>query len=155
MWAVKGSRPRLTKDQRFAYAYIFGAVCPAKDQGAALVLPYANTEAMNLHLQEISCHIDEASHAVLLMDQAGWHIADEALIVPDNITILHIPPYSPELNSQENIWQYLRNNYLNNRIFKDYDAVVEACALAWNKLLAETGRISSIAARTWASSVSI
>lgn len=153
VWAVKGSRPRLIKDQRFGYAYIFGAVCPEKDKGAGLVLPFANTEMMNLHLQEISLHVDETSHAVLLMDKAGWHTEGGDLVVPENITIIHIPPYSPELNSQENVWQYLRNNYLNNRVFEDYDAILEACSSAWKKLVAETGRITSIASRSWATQV--
>jgi transposase len=152
---MRGSRPSLLKDQRFGYAYIFGAVCPSKDKGAGLVLPYANTEMMNLHLEEISLHVDATSHAVLLMDGAGWHTEGGELIVPDNLTIVHIPPYSPELNSQENVWQFLRNNYLNNRVFDDYDAIVEACSSAWKKLLAETGRIKSIAARPWIDQVSI
>ena len=118
------------------------------------MLPYANTAMMNLHLQEISLHVAAASHAILLMDGAGWHTEGGDLVVPDNITIIRIPPYSPELNSQENVWQYLRNNDLNNRIFEDYDAIVDACSSAWKELLAETGRIQSIATRSWADLVS-
>ncbi len=135
-------------DQRYACAYIFGAVCPARDTGAALVLPYANTEAMNLHLIEISKNVQKNAHAVLIIDGAGWHIAHE-LEVPSNISLLPLPPYSPELNAQENVWEYLRQNYLAGQIFKDFDEIVMACCAAWKKLIAEKGRITSIASRDW------
>ena len=105
VWARRGTRPRMTIDQRYEYAYIFGAVCPARDTGAALVLPYANTEAMNLHLKEISKNVQANAHAVLIVDGAGWHIAHD-LEVPDNLSLLPLPPYSPELNAQENIGSY-------------------------------------------------
>lgn len=140
----------MSRDQRHTNAYIFGAVCPARDTGAALVMPYVNTEAMNLHLKEISRHVQQGSHAVIIIDGAGWHRAGE-LVVPDNLSLLCLPPYSPELNAQENIWQYLRQNYLAGRIFDAYDAIVDACCDAWNALIAETGRIASIATRDWLS----
>lgn len=136
------------RDQRYTNAYIFGAVCPARDKGVALVMPYANTEAMNLHLREISRNVTPGAHAIIIIDGAGWHTAGE-LIVPDNLSLLPLPPYSPELNAQENIWQFLRQNYLAGRIFETYDDIVEACSAAWNALTAETGRIASIAAREW------
>ena len=137
-------------DQRHTNAYIFGAGCPARDVWAALVMPYVNTEAMNLHLIEISKTVAPSAHAVVIIDGAGWHIARD-LAVPGNITLLSLPPYSPELNAQENVWQFLRQNYLAGRVFEDYDAIVDACCEAWNRLVAETGRITSIAARDWLS----
>src|SRR3984893_10843242 len=100
------------RDQRHEWAYIFGAVCPRRDIGAALVLPYANAQAMNLHLEEISCQVTQDSHAVLLLDGAGWHQTGEKLRVPGNISLLQLPSYSPELNPVENIWQFLRQNHL-------------------------------------------
>lgn len=136
------------KDQRFAYTYLFGAICPQRDTGAALIMPYANGKAMNAHLQEISLHVQPRHHAVILMDGAGWHINKE-LKIPDNITLVKLPPYAPELNPIENIWQYLKDNYLNNRVFKDYKDIVDKTACAWKKLLAENGKISSIATRDW------
>lgn len=138
----------MKRDQRYACAYIFGAVCPARDTGVALVLPDADTDAMNLHLAEISRHVAKDAHAVLLIDGAGWHISGD-LVVPENITLLKLPAYSPELNAQENIWQYLRQNYLAGRIFKDYDDIVDASCKAWNALLATAGQIKSIAHRDW------
>lgn len=148
-WAKRGSRPRQPKDQRTAWAYIFGAVCPARDEGAALVLPRADTEAMQLHLEEIGRTVAAGAHGIVVMDKAGWHTTT-ALKVPANLSLLHLPAYSPELNPQENIWQFLRQTYLSNRVFDGYDAIVDACCKAWNALLAEGKRIFSIATRSWA-----
>ena len=148
-WARKGTRPRQPKDQRYANAYVFGAVCPARDTGAALVLPYADTWAMQQHLSEISRHVSAGAHAVLILDKAGWHTTKK-LRLPGNITPLHLPSASPELNPAENIWQYLRQTHLSNRVFDSYKAVVKACCSAWKKLIAEAGRIKSIATRSWA-----
>ena len=148
-WAKKGTRPRQPKDQRYANAYVFGAICPARDTGTALVLPYANADAMQHHLDDISRYVAAGAHAVLTLDKAGWHTTRK-LHVPANISLLHLPPTSPELNPTENIWQYLRQSYLSNRLFRDYDAVVEASSSAWNKLTAEQGRIASVGTRSWA-----
>ena len=109
-WARTGSRPRADHDQRTQSTYLFGAVCPQRGTGAALVLPACNTEAMQLHLDEIATKIAPDAHAVLILDQAGWHHA-RALKVPRNISLLPLPPRSPELNSQENIWQFIRQNW--------------------------------------------
>jgi hypothetical protein len=138
----------MRRDQRHTNAYIFGAVCPSRDKGVALVLPDSDTHAMNLHLAAVSQHIASGAHAVIIVDGAGWHIADE-LIVPHNISLLFLPPYSPELNAQENIWEYLRQNFLAGRVFETYDDIVDACCNAWNAMTAEAGRITSIASRTW------
>ncbi len=109
IWARRGTRPRAPRDRRYAWAYLFGAVCPDRAVGAGLVLPYANAEAMRLHLAEISRHVAQGAHAVLVLDGAGWHGAAN-LAIPDNLTLLPLPPYSPELNPVENVWQYLRQN---------------------------------------------
>ena len=116
-WARKGSRPRAAHDQRTQSTYLFGAVCPERGAGAALVLPACNTEAMQLHLDEIATKIAPGAHAILLLDQAGWHGA-KALKVPNNISLLQLPPRAPELNGQENIWQFMRQNWLSNRILR-------------------------------------
>ena len=149
-WARKGSRPNQPADQRYENAYLFGAVCPARDIGAALAMPAANTEAMQKHLDEIACNVVTGAHAIVLLDQAGWHTTDK-LKIPENLTLLPIPPASPELNAAENIWQYLRQTYLSNRVFKGYDEIIDTCCDAWRRLEAEAGRIRSIATRSWAS----
>jgi putative transposase len=153
VWADKGSRPRAPRDQRYDWAYLFGAVCPARGVGAALVLPSVNTEAMNLHLAEISTHVVPGAHAVITLDGAGWHQVGGKLKLPDNISLLPLPPYSPELNPVENVWQFLRQNHLANRVFDTYTAIVDACCEAWNALVAEPVRIRSIASRPWAEAV--
>jgi hypothetical protein len=152
MWAPRGTRPRAPRDRRYAWAYLFGAVCPERAIGAALVLPYANAEAMRLHLAEISRHVAQDAHAVLVLDGAGWHSAAD-LAVPDNLTLLPLPPYSPELNPVENVWQYLRQNQLSLRVWPDYDAIVETCCQAWNTLTAMPERLASITRREWARAV--
>ena len=131
-WAKRGTRPIAPRDQRTASTYIFGAICPQEGKGAALILPACNTEAMNLHLAEIAKAV--AAHAVLLVDQAGWHLSTR-LVVPANITIIPLPPKCPELNPVENVWQFMRDNWLSNRIFKSYDDLVDHCCAAWNKLI--------------------
>lgn len=153
VWADKGSRPRAPRDQRYASACLFGAVCPARGVGAALVLPSASIEAMNLHLAEISAGVAPDAQAVLILDGAGWHRPGGKLKVPDNISLLPLPPYSPELNPVENVWQYLRQNHLANRVFETYTAIVDACCEAWNALVAQPAKITSIATRDWAKAV--
>lgn len=102
IWADKGSRPRAPRDQRYDWAYLFGAVCQAQGIGAAIVLPFVNAEAMNLHLAEISTQVAPGAQAIIALDGAGWHQAGGRLVVPENISLLRLPPYSPELNPVEN-----------------------------------------------------
>jgi len=154
IWAQRGSRPPALRDQRYEWAYLFGAVCPARGVGAGLVLPHANVHAMNRHLQEVSRWVTPGAFAVLTLDGAGWHRNGGHLVVPDNIGLLKLPPYSPELNPVENIWEYLRQNYLSNRTFATYETIVDACCDAWNKLIAAPERIRSIATREYAKTVS-
>ena len=101
-WARRGTRPRAPRDQRTEWAYIFGAICPAKGKGAGLVMPWCDTDAMAAHLIEISAAVDPGAQAVLIVDQAGWHLTPK-LAIPDNITVLALPPRSPELNPVENV----------------------------------------------------
>jgi transposase len=112
------------------------------------MMPKANTCAMQLHLNEISRAVAKGAHAVVQMDRAGWHTTRK-LKVPKNITIILLPSRSPELNPVENIWQYLRQNWLSSRVFKTYDAILEAGCGAWNKLIAQPDTITSIGMRKW------
>lgn len=112
------------------------------------MMPRANTEAMQYHLEEISLHIEPKAHGVILMDRAGWHISND-LDVPSNLTIILLPSRSPELNPVENIWQYLRQNWLSNRVFENFEAIVEAGCRAWNNLAKLPETIRSIGMREW------
>jgi transposase len=148
-WARRGSRPRQPADQRYESAYLFGAICPARGTGAALALPYADTEAMQLHLEEVARMVRRGAHAVLLLDRAGWHTSAR-LALPKNITLVFLPSRAPELNPVENVWQYLRQNWLSNRVFDTYDAIIEAACDAWQNLIAQPDIITSIGLRDWA-----
>jgi hypothetical protein len=145
-WARRGTRPSAPQDQRTASTYIFGAICPQQGKAAGLVLPWCNIKAMSLHLAEISAQVAPGHHAALLLDQAGWHMSNH-LVVPANITLVPLPPKCPELNPQENVWQFMRDNWLSNRVFTSYDNIVEHCCEAWNKLVDQPWRIMTLGLR--------
>jgi len=147
-WARRGTRPSASKDQRTRSAYIFGAICPEHGKAAGLVLPFCNTETMTLHLAEISIAVARGAHAVVLMDQAGWHMTAK-LIVPENISIIALPAKCPELNPVENVWQFMRDNWLSNRVFTSHDNIVDHCCEACNKLVDLPWRIMTIGRRQW------
>jgi transposase len=112
-------------------------------------MPFVETEAMQEHLREISTHVARGAHAVLLLDRAGWHTT-KRLDVPRNITLIFLPSRSPELNPVEQIWQYIRANWLSNRVFETYDEIIDAACDAWNRLVKEPETITSIGMRDWA-----
>src|SRR3954452_25047388 len=148
VWYQKGVRPRGLHEHRFASAHLFGAVCQAHDTGVALVLPEVSTVAMNLFLAELAAAVPARTHAVLVLDRAGWHVSKN-LSVPANLTLVHLPPYSPELNPVERVWLYLRERWLSHRVLAGYDAVLDAACAAWNALRAEPGRLRSLTAFPW------
>lgn len=150
VWAPVGSRPAMVRDNRRNSAYLFGAICPDRGIGAAIISPAANIIAMNHHLAEISTQVTTGAHAVLIVDGAGWHQAGQRLRVPDNISLLRLPPYSPELNPMENVWEFLRANKLCNLVWDTYEEIVDDCVNAWNFLINDPDRIRSIGARSWA-----
>lgn len=152
VWAKCGSRPRALRDRRYEWAYLFGAICPERQTGAAVIMPHVNVEAMSEHLAEISQCVSLGAIAVLVLDGAGWHTSPR-LRVPDNIVLLPLPPYAPELNPVENVWEFMHANSLSHRVWETYDDLVEACRDAWNKLMQMPDRIASITRRTWAKAV--
>ena len=149
VWHAKGERPRGRRQQERASVQLFGAVCPERDTGIALALPTVSTAAMNLFLAELGRALPPDTHAALVLDRAGWHLAAD-LVVPANLTLLPLPPYSPELNPVERIWQHLRDRWLSHRVLAGgYAAVLEAACAAWNALRAETGRIRLLTSFPW------
>jgi len=114
-----------------------------------LALPYVDTGMMQLHLDEISRSVAKGAHAVLLLDRAGWHTTGK-LAMPKNITPILLPSRAPELNPVENVWQYLRHNWLSNRVFENYDAIIDAACDAWQRLMDQPETITSIGMRDWA-----
>ncbi len=151
VWAPVGSRPPAVRDNRHDSVYLFGAVCPDRATGAAIIMPAVNAEAMAEHLAEISRRVTAGAHPVVVCDGAGWHQPGQRLVVPDNISLLRLPPYAPELNPIENVWEYLRANKLSMLVWDSYDAILHACRDAWNWLIADPNRVASITQRSWAS----
>ena len=150
VWAPVGSRPPVVRDNRHGSAYLFGAICPARGVGAAVITPVADVAAMDAHLAEIGTQVAPGAHAVLPPDRAGWHRRGKRLRVPENITPLDLPPYSPELNPMETVWEFLRGNRLSGLVWDTYDAIVDACVSAWHFLIGDPERIRSIGSRSWA-----
>ncbi len=138
-------RPPGSADKRFQSLYLFAACRPGTDQAFALALPEATTTTMSLFLASFARQLEPGVHAVLVLDQAGWH-GSPRLTVPGNVTLLPLPPYSPELNPVERVWLYLRERFLSHRVLAGYDAVLDAACDAWNALVVETGRLASLTA---------
>ncbi|MGL0820492.1 IS630 family transposase [Vibrio vulnificus] len=148
LWAGRGSRPRVVKQQQFEYAYLFGSVCPARGIGEAMVVPWVNKNIMVEHLKQLSAVTEKGRHAVVIMDGAGWHTNDIAEPF-DNVSIIKLPPYSPELNPIEQVWSWLRQHSLANQSFADYEDIVSKVCRAWNRFLECSARVRQMCSRSW------
>ena len=148
IWAERGTRPRKVRQQQFISTYIYGAACHNTGQSCALILPRANTHGMNLFLSELSLEIKTGRHVALVVDNAGWHNSKE-LIIPSNITLIPLPPYSPELNAMEQIWQWIKNHFLSNQCYKNYEAILNQAVHAWRELSKDIKLVKSIMHRDW------
>ena len=146
MWADRGSRPVRVKQTEYQSAYLFASVDPATGANVALLAPAANTHYMAAHLRHVAEAAGPGVHVVLVLDGAGWH-ASKTLAVPANVTLFPLPPYSPELNPVERVWRHLRQNYLSNRAWADYDALVDEVTVVWNRQ--EPATLASITATSW------
>ena len=146
VWAPRGSRPTVVKQTEYDWIYVFGAVNPQTGDSVALLAPTVNTQVMNIHLRMIAEQVGPRVHVVLVLDQAGWHVAQD-LQLPANITLLPLPPYSPELNPVERLWTWLKAHHLSNRVYVDYDDLLAAGTTAWNQLTPR--RIRSICRTEW------
>jgi transposase len=148
IWAKIGTRPRKVRQQQFISTYIYGAVCAKTGEAFGLVLPYTDTEGMQLFLDELSCHIKVGRHIALVIDNAGWHTTT-GLAVPQNITLIPLPPYSPELNAVEQVWHWIKSHYLSNCNFKDYNDIVDKASFAWNEFVRQPDLVKSMCGRDW------
>jgi len=151
-WWPRGERAPGLVDQRYQSTYLYAAVRPTTDEAFALVLPEVNVAAMEIFLDGFAASLPANTHAILIFDRAGWH-GKKALRPRDTITFMPLPSYSPQLNPTENVFQYLRENFLSHRILADYNAAVDAAASAWNRLRLETNRITSICSFPWIAQV--
>lgn len=146
VWAPRGSRPEALKQTEYQWVYLYAAVNPLTGESSAMLAPYVNTDYMNAHLRFISEAAGQDTHVVLVLDRAGWHVA-KALEVPPNLTLLHLPPYSPQLNGVERVWAFQKSHHLSNRVFRDYDHLFEAVGQSWDQLPPE--RLASLTATPW------
>ena len=146
VWARTGSRPTAVRQTEYEWVYLWAAVEPATGASVAMITPTVDTGLMSRFLAGLSGTLAPDEHAVLVLDNAGWHTAD-ALEVPANVTLLHLPPYSPELNPVERLWAWLRSHHLANRVYADYDELLRETDRAWLSL--DEATIRSVCACPW------
>jgi transposase len=145
VWARTGSRPTAIRQTEYKYLWVLGAVCPETGHAEGLLSPQLNTSIINLFLKQFAATIPAEEQAVMVWDGAGFHTSKQ-LRVPDNITLVTLPPYSPELNPIENLWGYLKSHYWSNRAYADYEALEQAAIDAWKKAVLDQELIKTVCA---------
>jgi transposase len=148
VWAERGSRPTAIRQTEYQYLWVLGAVCPETGHAEGLLSPQLNTKVINLFLQLFSQTIPADEQAVMVWDGAGFHTSG-ALVVPGNITLLKLPPYSPELNPIENLWHYLKSHFWSNRAYADYDALEQAAMAAWQRAVLDNELVKTVCAASY------
>ena len=148
IWAPRGTRPRKVKQQQFISAYIYGAACAKTKDSFGLILPTTNTISMQTYIDQLSKHVKVGRQIVLVIDNARWHTSKQ-LKVPENITLIPLPAYSPELNPMEQVWQWMKHNHLSNICFESYDDIVDKLSIAWNAFSDNDTLVKSIYSRQW------
>jgi transposase len=147
VWAKVGTRPRALRQTQYESLYVYTAACPGTGDACGLITPKVNTETMNVFLAQFARELPPDVHAVMVLDQAGWHTAG-GLEVPPNVTLVHLPPKSPELNPVENLWHYLRSHYWANRLYKTWDDLKAAAAEAWRRVCLVPDLVKTVCADT-------
>jgi transposase len=130
VWARRGSRPTAVRQTEYEYLWVLGAACPETGKAEGLLSPRLNTDVVNIFLKQFSATVPDDEHAVIIWDGAGYH-KSKSLQKPENITLIQLPAYSPELNPIENLWHYLKSHYLSNRAYADYEALEAAAVESW------------------------
>jgi len=143
VWAQRGTRPRAPKQAAYGNLHVLTAVCPASGRAEGLISPQLNASVVQTFLDQLSATLPTGTHAVLVWDGAGYHVA-KALRVPDNLSVVKLPPYSPELNPVERLWLYLRSHYWSNRVYADLNALEEAAVSGWRAVCLAPDRIKSV-----------
>ena len=142
-----GTRPHAIRQTQYDYLYIFSAVCPQTGDACGLISPHANTDVMNAFLEQFSRELPGDVHAVMVLDRAGWHVSRD-LRIPGNVTLVHLPPKSPELNPTENLWHYLRSHFWANRLYETWADLKHAAIDAWRRVCLVPELVKSICADT-------
>lgn len=145
VWASKGSRPTAIRQTEFQYLWVLGAICPETGHAEGLISPCLNTEVINAFLKQLSLEIPRDEHMVLIWDQAGFHTSKK-LQLPWNITIIELPPYSPELNPAENLWHYFKSHAWANQYYKDYKALEKTAIESWKNIAMNSELMKTVCA---------
>lgn len=145
VWAKKGTRPTAVRQTEYQYLWVIGAACPETGHAEGLLSPQLNTAIINKFLEQFSTTIPNDEHAVMVWDGAGFHTA-KVLRVPENVTLVRLPPYSPELNPIENLWHYLKSHFWSNRAYADYEALEKAAMTAWKTAVLDEELVQSVCA---------
>ena len=149
VWARKGTRPRIPRDYRYGYVYLFSAACPETGNAVGHVCDRANTDEMNRHLRDVSGTLAEGQHALMVLDGAGWHRSKD-LDIPANVSLLRLPPYSPELNPVETLFSVLKHRRFANRVFESAEHVRKTVTEVWDTFSHNSEDIIRITRREWA-----
>ncbi len=145
VWATTGSRPRAVRQAQYGYLYVLTAVCSATGAASGLIAPTLNVGVVNVFLKQFSEELPAKTHAILVWDGAGYHTSP-GLVVPANVSLIRLVPYSPELNPVENLWHSLRSHYWSLRVFANYEALEAAAMDAWRRVCLVPESIRSICA---------
>jgi transposase len=149
VWARRGSRPTAIRQTEYQYLWVLGAVCAETGHAEGLLSPQLNTQIVNLFLEQFSRTLAADEHAAMIWDGAGFHVS-RALQVPANVTLIQLPPYSPELNPVENLWHYLKSHFWSNRAYADYEELEQAAVDAWQKAVLDAELMKSVCAAPYA-----
>jgi transposase len=133
LWSLRGVTPEAPQQMDFDWTFLWGVVNPATGEHFGLVLPEVNTEMATLFFQQFSAHLEPGRHAVVLLDGAGWH-GERCVAAAPNVTLLLLPPYSPQLNPIERLWRWIKKNFLANRVFETLEALIDRLCEAWRSL---------------------
>ena len=149
VWARRGSRPTAVRQTEYQYLWVLGAVCAETGHAEGLLSPQLNTQIVNLFLEQFSQSLGPDEHAAMIWDGAGFHLSGQ-LKVPANVTIIQLPPYSPELNPIENLWHYLKSHFWSNRAYDDYEQLEQAAIDAWKKAVLDADLMKTVCAAPYA-----
>ena len=147
--ARKGTRPRVVRDHRYGHLYLFPPACPATGDAVGHVCDRASTGGTDRRLREIGERVPAGKRALVVLDGAGWHRSKD-LGIPANVSLLRLPPYSPELNPVETVFSVLKHRHLPNRVFGSAEHVREVVEHVWDAFIRRKGEITRITTREWA-----
>lgn len=145
VWARRGSRPTAVRQTAYEYIWVLGVVCPEIGKAEGLLSPRLNTDVINIFLRQFAKTLPSDVQAVVIWDGAGFHTSN-GLQVPENVTLLQLPAYSPELNPIENLWHYLKSHFWSNRVYVDYDALEVAAIDAWQRAVLDPELMKTVCA---------